>query len=61
MADSFKRLHAPAGATPAHYGTRMDELTTASAAPDILVLAAHPNWRESRVNRQLLSVAYRIG
>ena len=39
----------------------MDELTTASAAPDILVLAAHPNWRESRVNRQLLSVAYRIG
>lgn len=38
----------------------MDELTTASAAPDILVLAAHPNWRESRVNRLLLAAARRV-
>jgi glutathione-regulated potassium-efflux system ancillary protein KefF len=38
----------------------MDELTTASAAPDILVLAAHPNWRESRVNRQLVAAARRV-
>ena len=38
----------------------MDELTTAAAAPDILVLAAHPNWRESRVNRQLLAAARRV-
>lgn len=35
----------------------MDELTTAGAAPNLLVLAAHPNWRESRVNRQLLAAA----
>lgn len=38
----------------------MDELTTAAAAPDILVLAAHPNWRESRVNRLLLAAARRV-
>ena len=38
----------------------MDELTTNAAARDILVLAAHPNWRESRVNRQLLAAARRV-
>lgn len=38
----------------------MDELTTAAAAPDTLVLAAHPNWRESRVNHQLLAAARRV-
>ncbi|HWI81439.1 NAD(P)H-dependent oxidoreductase [Ramlibacter sp.] len=37
----------------------MVELTTAAAKPAILVLAAHPNWRESRVNRQLLAGARR--
>jgi glutathione-regulated potassium-efflux system ancillary protein KefF len=35
----------------------MDELT---ATAGILVLAAHPNWRESRVNRQLLAAARRV-
>ena len=39
----------------------MDELTTdAAPAADILLLAAHPNWRESRVNRQLLAAARRV-
>jgi glutathione-regulated potassium-efflux system ancillary protein KefF len=38
----------------------MDEFTSAPAVRDILVLAAHPNWRESRVNRQLLAAARRV-
>jgi glutathione-regulated potassium-efflux system ancillary protein KefF len=38
----------------------MDELSTAGSRPRILVLAAHPNWRESRVNRQLLAAAQRV-
>lgn len=37
----------------------MDESPTARA-PQILLLAAHPNWRESRVNRQLLTAARRV-
>lgn len=37
----------------------MDESTTGGRA-QILVLAAHPNWRESRVNRQLLAAAQRV-
>jgi glutathione-regulated potassium-efflux system ancillary protein KefF len=38
----------------------MDEFTPAPAAQDILVLAAHPNWRESRVNRELVAAARRV-
>jgi glutathione-regulated potassium-efflux system ancillary protein KefF len=38
----------------------MDELTPAARAAPIVVLAAHPNWRESRVNRQLLAAARRV-
>ncbi|HZY19883.1 MAG TPA: NAD(P)H-dependent oxidoreductase [Ramlibacter sp.] len=34
----------------------MDERRTA-AGPGAYLLAAHPNWRESRVNRRLLAVA----
>lgn len=35
----------------------MDELATAAPDRAIYVLAAHPNWRESRVNRQLFEQA----
>ncbi|NPC57603.1 glutathione-regulated potassium-efflux system oxidoreductase KefF [Caenimonas soli] len=35
----------------------MDELTTEGLSSGVLVLAAHPNWRESRVNRRLLEAA----
>jgi glutathione-regulated potassium-efflux system ancillary protein KefF len=35
----------------------MDESATQRLFPSILVLAAHPNWRESRVNRRLLAAA----
>ena len=35
----------------------MDESATEPAAARIRVLAAHPNWRESRVNRRLLEAA----
>lgn len=38
----------------------MDEMTKEVFTSGILVLAAHPNWRESRVNRQLLAAASRI-
>lgn len=38
----------------------MDEFSTVGSRPGILVLAAHPNWRESRVNRQLLAAAQRV-
>lgn len=38
----------------------MDELSSAGSRPRILVLAAHPNWRESRVNRRLLAAAQRV-
>ena len=35
----------------------MDELATEGLSSGVLVLAAHPNWRESRVNRRLLAAA----
>ncbi|WP_053076804.1 NAD(P)H-dependent oxidoreductase [Caenimonas sp. SL110] len=35
----------------------MDQLTTQAASAHIVVLAAHPNWRESRVNRRLFEAA----
>ena len=35
----------------------MDELPQNRPAPRIYVLAAHPKWRESRVNRRLLEAA----
>ena len=35
----------------------MDELTGKASPPRALVLAAHPNWRDSRVNRRLLERA----
>ena len=35
----------------------MDELPPNISAPRIYVLAAHPNWRESRVNRRLVEAA----
>jgi glutathione-regulated potassium-efflux system ancillary protein KefF len=38
----------------------MDELTSGADAAGILVLAAHPNWRESRVNRRLVAAAARV-
>jgi glutathione-regulated potassium-efflux system ancillary protein KefF len=38
---------------PVRYGTDMDE----QLKKDVLVLAAHPNWRESRVNRLLAEAA----
>jgi glutathione-regulated potassium-efflux system ancillary protein KefF len=39
------------------YVTGMDELTKEELPSGVLVLAAHPNWRESRVNRRLLAAA----
>ncbi len=42
------------------YVSDMDQLTTQApglAAARIVVLAAHPNWRESRVNRRLVECA----
>jgi glutathione-regulated potassium-efflux system ancillary protein KefF len=38
----------------------MDEFPSATVPQDILVLAAHPNWRESRVNRDLAAAARRV-
>jgi glutathione-regulated potassium-efflux system ancillary protein KefF len=35
----------------------MDELAIAGTPEGVLVLAAHPNWRESRVNRRLRDAA----
>ena len=35
----------------------MDELATEPAPAPVYVLAAHPDWRESRVNRRLLEAA----
>ena len=35
----------------------MDELTKPGPGPGVYVLAAHPDWNESRVNRQLLARA----
>jgi glutathione-regulated potassium-efflux system ancillary protein KefF len=35
----------------------MDELANDAAAGGIYVLAAHPNWRDSRVNRRLVEAA----
>jgi len=38
----------------------MDEMTKEVFTSGLLVLAAHPNWCESRVNRQLLAAANRV-
>jgi glutathione-regulated potassium-efflux system ancillary protein KefF len=38
----------------------MDESAKVGPSRAILVLAAHPNWRESRVNRRLLAAAQDI-
>ena len=38
----------------------MDEMTKEVFTSGVLVLAAHPTWRESRVNRQLLAAASAI-
>jgi glutathione-regulated potassium-efflux system ancillary protein KefF len=35
----------------------MDELTEQGLSSGILVLAAHPDWRDSRVNRRMLAAA----
>jgi glutathione-regulated potassium-efflux system ancillary protein KefF len=35
----------------------MDEMAKDGTSPRILVLAAHPNWRESRVNTRLFAAA----
>jgi glutathione-regulated potassium-efflux system ancillary protein KefF len=35
----------------------MDEIAKEEPSRGVLVLAAHPNWRESRVNRRLLAAA----
>src|SRR5436305_11762258 len=42
---------------PLRYVTGMDELAIAGTPGDVLVLAAHPDWRESRVNRRLRDAA----
>lgn len=39
------------------YVTGMDEFAKEGLSTGTLVLAAHPNWRESRVNRRLLAAA----
>lgn len=38
----------------------MDELAKEGLSSAILVLAAHPNWRDSRVNRRLLAAAREV-
>ena len=38
----------------------MDELDKQQASGAVLLLAAHPNWRESRVNRALLAAAREV-
>ncbi|WP_435520858.1 NAD(P)H-dependent oxidoreductase [Caenimonas aquaedulcis] len=35
----------------------MDEMTTDGQSSGVLILAAHPNWRESRVNARLVAAA----
>lgn len=39
----------------------MDELAKEGLTSGVLVLAAHPNWRESRVNRRMLGAARAVG
>jgi glutathione-regulated potassium-efflux system ancillary protein KefF len=39
----------------------MDEMTQADSPSGIYVVAAHPNWRESRVNSRLLESSRRAG
>jgi glutathione-regulated potassium-efflux system ancillary protein KefF len=57
MAESIKQVpHAslpPEGAVPPRGGPSAGEKHSGG----VLVLAAHPNWRESRVNRRLMAAA----
>jgi glutathione-regulated potassium-efflux system ancillary protein KefF len=46
-----------ARAAALHYVTGMDEIVKEEHSRAVLVLAAHPNWRDSRVNRRLLAAA----
>ncbi|WP_228488342.1 glutathione-regulated potassium-efflux system oxidoreductase KefF [Caenimonas koreensis] len=39
------------------YVTDMEELVKGGTPAQVLVLAAHPDWRDSRVNRQLMDAA----
>jgi len=39
----------------------MDELAAQGLSSGVLVLAAHPRWRESRVNRRMLAAARAVG
>ena len=39
------------------YRIDMPDLLTLSIDPSVYLLAAHPNWRESRVNRRMLAAA----
>jgi glutathione-regulated potassium-efflux system ancillary protein KefF len=48
----------PRGGAALRYVTGMDEHQP--AASGIYLLAAHPNWRESRVNRRLLDAAREV-
>lgn len=42
------------------YVSGMDESGSAAGAPPIYLLAAHPNWRDSRVNRRLFAAAREV-
>jgi glutathione-regulated potassium-efflux system ancillary protein KefF len=42
------------------YVTGMDESPIEGLTSGVLVLAAHPNWRDSRVNRRLLAAAREV-
>jgi glutathione-regulated potassium-efflux system ancillary protein KefF len=46
--------------TPLRYVTGMDEMAKEGLSSGVLVLAAHPNWRESRVNSRMLSAAHGV-
>jgi glutathione-regulated potassium-efflux system ancillary protein KefF len=47
----------PARAGPLRYVTGMDESIEQGVSSGVLVLAAHPNWRDSRVNRRMIAAA----
>jgi glutathione-regulated potassium-efflux system ancillary protein KefF len=54
---SSSNIRGRRGPDALRYVTGMDESAKEGVSSGILVLAAHPDWRDSRVNRQLLAAA----
>jgi glutathione-regulated potassium-efflux system ancillary protein KefF len=57
---SSSNIRGRRGPDALRYVTGMDESAIEGISSGILVLAAHPDWRDSRVNRQMMAAAQAV-